>query len=68
MENSRKFTARFQTWMNGERQFANKVFSNQNELEADMKMAENSFAVTKYRDFETETEAWDWLQKETEEY
>jgi hypothetical protein len=66
MNRELKFTARFQTWMNGERQFANRVFKNKSEVEADQKMAADSFARTEYKEFVLEDEAWAWLEEQRE--
>lgn len=60
-------TARFQTWINGERCFANRIFTNSASVEADRKMSENSFARTEYREFENENEANEWLHKMSDE-
>jgi hypothetical protein len=67
-----KIIARFQTWRDGERYFANKIFTDSATAEADKIKNKNQITGgllfdTTYKEFASEIEANEWLQKMKDE-
>ncbi len=61
-----KFYARFQVWENGGTQTSSAIFDNVEAYEMDVQKANQSFAETTYKEFDTQKEAADWIDSKYE--